>query len=228
MNENYETIDLTELINLIKKHLILIILVTLGFGVIAGLFTKYGIDKEYSSNTVIYVNSAGKDQDMDYNTYRLNQIIANDVAELVKRKKVIDQVITELGQEKVLDYKQVKDSLSVNSINESNFITIEVTLKDPNLAAAVANKVADLAKPEAKNMTNLESIEVFDKAEVNKNPVSPNLMLNTAIGVVLGLMISVGYVLLREFMDKTIRTSKDVERYLDLPILGELPKRESL
>ena len=68
------------------------------------------------------------------------------------------------------------------------------------------------------------NIQTMDKALVPQNPVSPNKKLNIAIALFLGLMVSVGIVFLLEYLDNTIKTENDVEKYLHLPILGIIPK----
>ena len=67
----------------------------------------------------------------------------------------------------------------------------------------------------------------MDRAIVPINPISPNKKLNLAIAFFLGLMISVGIVFLLEYLDSTIKTESDVEKYLDLPVLGVIPKMVS-
>ncbi len=70
----------------------------------------------------------------------------------------------------------------------------------------------------------LGDIRVIDEARIPKNPIKPNKELNLAIGGILGLMLGVMLTFFLEYMDNTIKTTEDVERTLDLPILGVIPK----
>ncbi|MDO9555016.1 MAG: GumC family protein [Atribacterota bacterium] len=70
----------------------------------------------------------------------------------------------------------------------------------------------------------LGDIRVIDEAHVPGSPIKPNKKLNLAIGGILGLMLGVMLVFFLEYMDNTIKTTEDVERTLDLPILGVIPK----
>lgn len=70
----------------------------------------------------------------------------------------------------------------------------------------------------------LGDIRVIDEARIPKNPIKPNKTLNLAIGGILGLMLGVMLTFFLEYMDNTIKTTEDVERTLDLPILGVIPK----
>jgi uncharacterized protein involved in exopolysaccharide biosynthesis len=70
----------------------------------------------------------------------------------------------------------------------------------------------------------LGNIKIIDKALVPGNPIKPNKKLNLAIGGILGLMMGVMLVFFMEYMDNTIKTTDDIERYLGLPVLGLIPK----
>ncbi len=57
--------------------------------------------------------------------------------------------------------------------------------------------------------------------------VKPNVKLNVAVALVLGLMIGVGLAFLLEFMDNTLKSSEDVNKLLDIPVMGVIPDLES-
>ena len=68
-----------------------------------------------------------------------------------------------------------------------------------------------------------EVIEVIDKAIVPKIPVKPNKIMNIAIAGVLGVMISLFVIFLLEYMDNKIKSPQDIQKYLELPLLGVVP-----
>lgn len=71
---------------------------------------------------------------------------------------------------------------------------------------------------------NASNIRIVDTAIVPKGPVKPRIMLNLALGLILGLGLGVGLAFFQEYLDKTLKSSDDVERLLRLPSLGILPK----
>ncbi|WBA81499.1 polysaccharide biosynthesis tyrosine autokinase [Endozoicomonas sp. GU-1] len=65
---------------------------------------------------------------------------------------------------------------------------------------------------------------IVDKAFTPKTPVKPKKKLIVAVAMLMGLLISCGIAFLLEMLNNTIRTTRDVEEKLNLPVLGVLPK----
>jgi polysaccharide biosynthesis transport protein len=54
--------------------------------------------------------------------------------------------------------------------------------------------------------------------------VSPNVTLNLVLGAVVGLVFGVGIALFLEYLDTSVKSLEDVERYLQVPVLAVIPK----
>ncbi len=68
------------------------------------------------------------------------------------------------------------------------------------------------------------NIRVVDRARVPVHPSSPNKKRNLILALLLGLGGGVGLAFLFDFLDNSVKTSEDVERYAGLPTLGVVPK----
>jgi len=69
----------------------------------------------------------------------------------------------------------------------------------------------------------MNNIRIIEEARPPGGPFSPNLRRTVALGGVLGLFLGVGLVLGLDFLDQTLRTPEQVERYLGLEVLAALP-----
>lgn len=78
---------------------------------------------------------------------------------------------------------------------------------------------AELTQAQAKSAGT-----IFEKAEPERTPAKPNTVLNLALGGVLGLMFGFGLAFLLEYMDTTVKSLDDVERFLGVPVLAVVPK----
>lgn len=73
-------------------------------------------------------------------------------------------------------------------------------------------------------LTNVDKITIVSRASASSRPVSPNNMLNLAIGLILGLLVGMAIAFLREVFDRTVKDSRYVSDDLGLTILGNVPK----
>jgi len=71
------------------------------------------------------------------------------------------------------------------------------------------------------------NVSLIDRAEVPQVPSSPNLLFNSMLSLVLGLLVGAAFVYLRELLDDRIREPGDVEQKLGLPLLGLIPTSPS-
>jgi polysaccharide biosynthesis transport protein len=69
-----------------------------------------------------------------------------------------------------------------------------------------------------------ETVEMHDTPIVSNNPVSPNVTLNLVLGAVVGLIFGVGIAFFLEYLDTSVKSLEDVERYLQVPVLAVIPK----
>ncbi|MGA0844945.1 MAG: GumC family protein [Luteolibacter sp.] len=69
-----------------------------------------------------------------------------------------------------------------------------------------------------------ESVVVHDPPVISNSPVSPNVTLNLVLGAVVGLIFGVGIAFFLEYLDTSVKTMEDVERYLQVPVLAVIPK----
>ena len=64
---------------------------------------------------------------------------------------------------------------------------------------------------------------ILDKAYPSNGPVKPKKQLIIVLATLLGMMIATGIAFLLDMMNNTIRSVRDVEDKLNLPVLGMLP-----
>jgi capsular exopolysaccharide synthesis family protein len=71
------------------------------------------------------------------------------------------------------------------------------------------------------------NVRVIDKAEIPSSPSSPGRQTNLLYSVLVGLVAGLALAFFLEYMDNTVKTPEDVEKFVSLPSLGLIPSLES-
>jgi len=69
------------------------------------------------------------------------------------------------------------------------------------------------------------TVEIIEEAEAPERPSSPLVVLNIFLSVVLGLLAGTGLAFFVEYLDVSIKTVDEVEKYLGLPVLAVIPQQ---
>jgi len=221
-----EEISLREYFFVLIKRLWLILLLTVICIGASGIISFYVLKPEYQTFTTLMVGRPkdyqNTNQQLDYNEIMVNQQLVTTYGELVKSRVVADDVIRDLKLD--IPFDEFKDKVNVNLVKDTEIIKIEVTDGDSELAAAIANKTAEVFMDKVKDIMNIENVQIIDRAQVTDKPVKPRPFLNMAIAGVLGLMAGIFLAFILEYFDNTIKTQEDVQKYLGLSVIGTIPK----
>ena len=221
-----EEISLREYFFVLIKRLWLILLLTVMCIGASGIISFYVLKPEYQTFTTLMVGRPkdyqNTNQQLDYNEIMVNQQLVTTYGELVKSRVVADDVIRDLKLD--IPFDEFKDKVNVNLVKDTEIIKIEVTDGDSELAAAIANKTAEVFMDKVKDIMNIENVQIIDRAQVTDKPVKPRPFLNMAIAGVLGLMAGIFLAFILEYFDNTIKTQEDVQKYLGLSVIGTIPK----
>lgn len=223
-----EEISLREYFLILRKRMGLIILLMILSITTSGLVSYFVLEPEYQTFTTLIVGKPKDYQNVDnkleYNDLLLNQKLVSTYGELVKTRIVADEVIKNLKLD--MSYKEFREKVNVNLVKDTEIIKLEVMDTNPVLAAEIANETAQVFMENVKDIMMVENVQVIDEAQVPDIPIKPRPSLNMVIAGVLGLMVSIFLVFLLEYLDSTIKTPDDIERYLNLPVIGTIPMVE--
>ena len=75
---------------------------------------------------------------------------------------------------------------------------------------------------------DFEPAKIWEKAEPALGPDKPRVTAYMTLAAVLGLVIGVGLAFFIEYLDTSVKTLDDVERYLQIPVLAVIPKDVSM
>ncbi|MCX8002985.1 MAG: Wzz/FepE/Etk N-terminal domain-containing protein, partial [Anoxybacillus mongoliensis] len=216
-----ETISLRELFQTLRKRAWLIVAITVIATMTSGIVSYFVLTPIYQASTQLLVNQAKSEQPI-YNISEIqtNLQLINTYNVIMKSPAILDIVKDELDLN--MPIEELNEKINVTSEKDSQVVNVTVEDPDPYMAADIANTVASVFQREIVKIMNVDNVNILAKAEVKEQPVpvKPKPLLNMAIAFVVGLMTGVGLAFLLEYLDNTIKNEQDVEKLLELPVLG--------
>ena len=136
--------------------------------------------------------------------------VADDYRAAANRKRLLDQAVAQQTREfnqiaeKSIQYNILKRETETNKQLYEGLLQ---RLKEASVSAGL----------------RASNIRVVDPAEVPQYPARPRKLLNLALALMVGLTLGIGLAFFQEYLDNTLKTPDDVQRYLRVPVLGVIP-----
>ncbi len=226
MEQQFEEISFKRLTEILMQSISMIVAVTIIAGIIAFVYSETMVVPEYESTVSLYVNNeSGKNTDKILGTdITASQMLVDTYIIIIKSNTVLNEVCEKLEEQGIEGYdaESLAKKIDASATNETEIFGVTVRDTNPKHTYMIANIIADVAPPIIKDFVEASSVKVIDYAKEGKR-VSPNIQRNTILGLLIGLILSCGFVVLREMFDMRIKTEDDLTKMFELPILGIIP-----
>jgi capsular polysaccharide biosynthesis protein len=203
-------INLKELFHIVRKRLWVLILLT-------SLFTAAGILYDMMPRTPLYEASTRI-------VIKAEAEMMNTLKVMIREPAVLDNVAESLNLSRSAD--QLRGQISVTAVDNSQVMIISVVDRDPVLAAKIANTTAVQYRQAADKVLNFTNISILSEAKAAEQPQPVNRAGSTTLILcaVAGIVAGIGLIFFLDTLDDSIRTERDVEQWLKLPVLGSVHK----
>ena len=222
--------ELRDYLSILRKYWVSIVLFMLaGLALAAG--ASLLMSPTYTAQTAVFVSVRGGDTAGELQAganYASTQV--RSYAQVATSPLVLQPVI----DAKRLNVSAIDLAKNITATIPTNtaIIQISVTDHDPQLAAIIAQAVSDsllnvirttLSPPDPTSGAQAVNATIITPATVPEKWTTPNIPLNLALGLIVGLALGVGQALLRHALDLTIRTDEDVARATDHSVITKVP-----
>jgi polysaccharide biosynthesis transport protein len=224
--------EIRRYLSIIRRRLLLIIVIVFA-GLLGGFLITARVDT-YTAKSTLYVGSrvisieptSGQVSSDRY--AGLDRLIAT-FNNLIKTDPVIEDGIDRADVDRTLD--EVLAATVPLQVPATNLLEISVTDRDPGVAEQLANGIAaafvqamrEYEPPQTVEGLNDELVSVVEPATVPEVKNGSAIYRNLALGGILGLLVAGVVVALLEHLDISLRSAEDVERRLELSVLGVVP-----
>ena len=155
-----------------------IILILIAFFFFFFVYTLKCTTPMYNSSITLILVSAKKDNETGTGTtittsdITLNSKLIATYNRLAKSKAVLKDVISNLDLD--MDENTLKNNISVSSRKNTDLIEIKVKNEDNELAAQIANELANVFIKKVEEMYNINNIQIISEASIEDEPSNIN------------------------------------------------------
>ncbi|MGL4452994.1 MAG: YveK family protein [Sarcina sp.] len=227
---NEEVIRIEDIIYALKKRWIMILSVTVAFTLAAAAISFFVIKPKYEAKVKVFIGkeeSKGTNSNYDNNDIAMYQKLMKTYAQVIQTKDSVGQALKNIQQsDSQNNVNRVLGGLTVSPSADTQIMEVKYTTTDKSEILPVLNSITNVFIDSSEELIPNGNVQIIEKAQAPESPVSPNKVLNTIIGFMLGMMIAVGIAFLLEYMDNTVRSKDELERLLDLPVIGTIPEMD--
>ena len=220
-------LDINKILAVLRKRKKTIIVSTLVCAFLMLFMSVFVISPKYSSSTDILVNRKVDNQVNAQAQLQADVQMISTYKDIITSPTILNAVSTQLKNQGFnMTPANIKSCISISNQQNSQVFTVAVKAKNPQLAAAIANTTANVFKVKVKKIMSVNNVSILSKAEENPKPVSPKVVLNTLIGLIVGCVLGLFLAFIFDSMDRTITDESFITEELelnDLGIINEIP-----
>jgi capsular polysaccharide biosynthesis protein len=230
-----EGISLLDLVNIIRSNLLLLFTTILVFLIGGVVYTYVLVTPMYTSSISLQIHiEKGETTGTDaVKTVAVTQV-ANNIMEYIKfpdliKPFVVEYFATDNPQEVNKLTKMIAGRIKASQVGSASAVQITYSHENPEEATEILTQlVEELARrinlspnDEESLKFSSETVKIINRPLVNPNqkPSSPNKVLNISLSIVVGVVAGVLIIFLKEQFKLYYSSKKEVEQFLQLPVL---------
>lgn len=217
-------ISIGDIVQSLKKRWILIVSITILSTIVAGLVNAYVLKPQYRTSTKLFVGKELTEGTMGYQASEIQmyQKLMKTYAGLIQSQDLIQRAIE--GQDVDMSAGAILGSLQVSPGDEDQFLSISIVTLDKAAGKEILELITDEFIKTSTDLIPNGNVQIVTAPKEPGGPFSPNKKMNIAIAFMLGAMVSVGLVLLLEYLDNSVKNKEETEKLLGIPVIGMIPE----
>ena len=225
-NGELSEVNLKRLVDALLNQAWKVFLVSIVGALIVFLVTFFFITPRYQSSVMFYVNNSAisvgdASLSIDSGDISASKSLVSTYIVILNTRETLNDVIDYANVNR--SYDEVKELIKADAVDDTEVFQVMVTSEDPKEANAIANAIAYILPKRISGIVEGTSAKVVDAAIVPANPSSPSYTMNTLLGFLLGFVLSVGVIVIREMANITIRREEDILQLCAHPVLASVP-----
>ena len=222
-----EEINIRDFLNYLKKYVLVIVAVALVLIIGVFIYDKSIKKPLYTTYTTIILTKSNETQTgttITQNDILLNQKLVETYSKIIKSKLVLEQVISETGV--TYTAEELSENVSVEAYENTEMLKISVTDQDPELAANIANSIAQVFSGEIAKIYQINNISVVDVAVTPEEVSNNTLKRDLLIALFISIFGTIGVVFVVYYFDDTVKLTDNLEEEIGMPVVAKVFKSD--
>ena len=222
-----EEINIRDFLNYLKKYVLVIVAVSLVLIIGVFIYDKSIKKPLYTTYTTIILTKSNEAQTgttITQNDILLNQKLVETYSKIIKSKLVLEQVISETGV--TYTAEELSENVNVEAYENTEMLKISVTDQDPELAASIANSIAQVFSGEIAKIYQINNISVVDVAVTPEEVSNNTLKRDLLIALFIGIFGTIGVVFVVYYFDDTVKLTDNLEEEIGMPVVAKVFKSD--
>ncbi|MBE6715283.1 MAG: hypothetical protein E7575_08465 [Ruminococcaceae bacterium] len=226
--EEVVEIDILKLARAVLRNIWAVILAAvIGASSLFG-YTYFMVEPTYQSSALLYVNNNnGINVNADFNFTSSGlaaaQALVNTYVVILNARTTINEVVEYAGLEEKYSAGAVRGMIAAAPVNETEIFEVVVTCTDPKDAKRIAEAITKVLPERIADIVDGSSVRIVDYAVTPSARSGPSYTRNAMIGMIIGMVISVLVIAIREMYDVFIREEEYLSETYGIPVLAAIP-----
>lgn len=212
--------ELGSILKLVKRRLLFIIVLCIVAVGIASFVSYYVLKPKYEATASILIQ--GDRQQKAINDIMAGQKLVTTYGEIIRSSRIAEEVVRRLQLN--MTPEKLLEKVKTRTSSESLVTTVIVSDSNAQRATNIANGFGEAFNENIQAIMGVENVVLLDRAKVPFEAISPKPVFNMIVAFGLALIAGIAMSILRELAEKPVRSAKNIQLDLQLPLLGTVGK----
>lgn len=189
--------------------------------VVFSLFYSYIlVTPLYDSTGKLYITNKNT-QTINTSDLNVSSSLTNDYINLIVDRAVLDEVSRQLNNK--YSYAQLKSAITVTNPEETRFLEITARTANAKDSKEIVDSVCEVSQEKLIELLGIDRVVIIRGGNLSQDPSVPNVLRNLINGVLIAVFLYAITVCALYFLNDKINGPEDVEKYLEISVLGNIP-----
>lgn len=222
-HENTRNITLLDLKDILIHRILIILIIAVASVSVTWIYTHVTFEPEYKSTATLYILRQNENEAVNGSSddFSLALKVVNDCDYLLKSHSVLDEVIRNLDLD--VGYGQLNKSITTSNPENTRILEVTVRADSPEKAKRTVDALCEIGQDKIAEAMGFQQVNLYEYGTLESAPCNTTGFTTYLLIGIIAAVLTYAVFFITYLMDDRIRTDEDIERYLGLSVLGDIP-----